>query len=124
MAYTRVSTEYLETKLVKGLTRTSPATETKTLDAIMKALGAAKAPILVIDGGAASAHWRKLADPLIEALKIPFLITTLGKGIANEESPYYRGPYVGEGSPPNTVKAVAQSDCILWIGNYPSDFNT
>ncbi len=79
----------------------------------------------MIDGGAARLEWAQYVNPLIEALKIPFFQTMIGKGVADEESPYYRGSYGGAGSWPQSVKpAVEKADCILWLGNYPSDFNT
>ena len=79
----------------------------------------------MIDGGAARQSWAEHIDPLIEALKIPFFVSVIGKGIANEESPYYKGCYNGAAScPDHVVEAVKKADCILWLGNYPSDFNT
>ena len=124
VAYSKVSTEYLETKLTKVLAPSSPASEAKALGDIIKTLESAKAPIIVVDGGAARHQWTEFVDDFIEALKIPFFVTVLGKGVANEKSPYYSGPYAGVGSLPNAIKAVSESDMILWLGNYPSDFNT
>ena len=119
-----MSSEYLETKLTKVLAPSSPAAEAKALGDIIKTLESAKAPLIVVDGGAARHQWGQYVDEFIEALKIPFLVSVLGKGVANEESPYYLGPYGGVGSYPNAIKAVSESDVILWLGNYPSDFNT
>ncbi len=119
-----MSTEYLETKLTKVLAPSSPASEAKALGDIVKALESAKAPIIVVDGGAARHQWTDFVDDFIEALKIPFFVSVLGKGAANEQSPYYAGPYGGVGSLPNAIKAVSEADVILWLGNYPSDFNT
>jgi pyruvate decarboxylase len=79
---------------------------------------------VVIDGGSGRHHWREQIDPMIAALKIPFFVTCLGKGLADETSPYYRGPIAGMGSPDSVTKALATADVILWLGNYPSDFNT
>jgi pyruvate decarboxylase len=125
VAYTKVSDEYLKTPLIKVLGPSAPDAQAKAVADIIKALESARAPIIMVDGRAARPNWAQYVDPLIEALKIPFFQTMLGKGVANEESPYFGGSYGGAGSWPDSVNpAVAESDCILWLGNYPSDFNT
>lgn len=93
--------------------------------AVLAALTSAKAPILILDGGAARQAWAKHVNPLVNTLKIPVFNTLLGKGVADEYSPYYGGSFAGAGSTPKSViDAVARADCILWLGNLPSDFNT
>ncbi|KAK3321956.1 thiamine diphosphate-binding protein [Apodospora peruviana] len=125
VAYSKVSTEYLDTKLTRTLPPSAAESEAKILAKIMAALSSAKAPILMVDGGAAINTWAEHVDPLVEALRIPFFVTLLGKGVANEQSSYYGGCFSGAGScPMSVIKAVSQADCILWLGNYPSDFNT
>ncbi len=116
--------QYLETKITKSLPPSASASESKALEEIIKSLEQSKAPVLIVDGGAARQDWGDQADALIEALKIPTFGTILGKGIANDESPYYHGTYSGVGSNPNAISAVSKADVILWLGNYPSDFNT
>ncbi|KAK4186308.1 thiamine diphosphate-binding protein [Podospora australis] len=126
IAYAKVSAEYLNTKIPRTLNPSAPDSEAATVTKIVSTLESAKAPVLIVDGGAARSDWGRHTDALIQALKIPFLTTGLGKGIADETSPYYHGVYGGEGSYPrdviNTVEQ--QADCILWLGNCPSDFNT
>ncbi len=60
----------------------------------------------------------------VAALKVPFFVTTLGKGAVTEDNPLYGGAYAGMGSYPEVAKAVESTDCVLWLGNIPSDFNT
>ncbi|KAK3376853.1 thiamine diphosphate-binding protein [Lasiosphaeria ovina] len=125
VAYAKVSTEYLDTPLVRALPRTPAESEAKVVAEIVKLLESAKAPVLVVDGGAARQSWAEHVNPLVDALKIPVFVTVMGKGIVNEESPYYKGYYGGAGSNPPTVRAaVEQADAVLWLGNYPSDLNT
>ncbi|KAH8900929.1 pyruvate decarboxylase [Thozetella sp. PMI_491] len=124
VAYTKVSPTYLDTKLIRTLPSGAQSSESRVVSEIIKSLEAAKAPILIVDGGASPYDWSHLADELIEALKIPVFCTVLGKGLVNEESPYYYGPYCGIGSYPNAIEAVSKADVILWLGSYPSDFNT
>ncbi|KAK5659251.1 hypothetical protein OQA88_1343 [Cercophora sp. LCS_1] len=125
VAYSKVSIEYLNTPLTKTLAPSAPEPAARAVAEIIKTLESAKAPILMVDGGAARGDWAPHVNSLIEALKIPFFQTMIGKGIANEESPYYHGSYGGAGSwPPNVQSTVESADCILWLGDYPSDFNT
>jgi len=125
VAYTKTSTEYLKTPIVCALPPSPSESEAKALADVIEFLESAKSPILMIDGGAARQTWAEYIDPLIEALRIPFFVSVIGKGIANEESPYYKGCYGGAAScPDHVVEAVQKADCILWLGNYPSDFNT
>ncbi|KAK3346090.1 thiamine diphosphate-binding protein [Lasiosphaeria hispida] len=125
IAYSKVSDEYLNTPLVHTLAPSASESEAVAVAEIITALESAKSPILMIDGGAAPGNWAQHVDPLIEALKIPFFVTTMGKGIANEGSPYFKGGWSGAGSwPQSVIPGVENADCILWLGNYPSDFNT
>ncbi|KAK4180919.1 thiamine diphosphate-binding protein [Triangularia setosa] len=125
IAYAKVSAEYIDTKLARSLPHSAPESEASAVALIINQLESAKSPILIVDGGAARASWAEHVDPIIQALKIPFLVTGLGKGIADETSPCYQGCYAGAGSwPRSAIGLVKEADCILWLGNYPSDFNT
>ncbi|KAK1564169.1 thiamine diphosphate-binding protein [Colletotrichum navitas] len=44
--------------------------------------------------------------------------------IIDETNPLYYGQYAGIGSALNTIQLVESADCVLWLGNLPSDFNT
>ncbi|KAK0716664.1 thiamine diphosphate-binding protein [Apiosordaria backusii] len=98
IAYAKMSREYLDAEITRFLPSSARESEALALAEIISQLESAKAPILIVDGGAARVSWADHADPLIQALKIPFLVTGLGKGIADETSPYYQGCYVGKGS--------------------------
>lgn len=94
------------------------------LAAIMEALEASKNPIVVVDGGAGRGSWAPHANDLIKALGSLYFNTIMGKGAVGEDEPLFAGCYSGVGSLPLTSGAVENSDCILWLGHMPSDFNT
>ncbi|KAH8650115.1 thiamine diphosphate-binding protein [Xylariales sp. PMI_506] len=124
IAYSKISDAGLSTPLVRTLAPNAADVEASVISAILAKLEAAKNPVILVDGGGAVNSWNHLADGLIEALQIPYFATPLGKGIANESTPLFGGSYVGAGSQKDVAKIVESSDCILWLGNYPSDFNT
>ncbi|UKZ94521.1 uncharacterized protein TrAFT101_009392 [Trichoderma asperellum] len=94
------------------------------LAAIMAALEASKNPIVVVDGGAGRGSWAPHASDLIKTLRCLHFNTIMGKGAVAEDDLLFAGCYAGVGSLPLTSKAVENSDCILWLGHMPSDFNT
>lgn len=94
------------------------------LSAIMAALESSKNPIVIVDGGAGRGSWAPHASDLIKALGSLHFNTVMGKGVVEEDEPLFAGCYAGVGSLPQTSKAVEDSDCILWLGHMPSDFNT
>jgi pyruvate decarboxylase len=94
------------------------------LAAIIAALESSKNPIVIVDGGAGRGSWAPYANDLIKALRSLHFNTIMGKGVVEEDEPLFAGCYAGVGSLPQTSKAVENSDCILWLGHMPSDFNT
>ena len=127
VAYSKVSVSRLDQQIARSIppSISSETGEDRAVEAIVGLLKSSKAPVLMVDGGAARPSWSKHIDPFVEALRIPFFVTALGKGTADESSPFYSGCYAGTGSCPQEVaEAVSEADCILWLGNYPSDFNT
>ncbi|KAK4228138.1 thiamine diphosphate-binding protein [Podospora fimiseda] len=125
IAYAKIPSSSLNTPIPRTLSPPAPEVQAPALSAIINTLQSSKVPVLMIDGGAARSSWAQYVNPLINTLKIPFFVTGMGKGIADESSPYYQGCYAGDGSYPATViDAVEAADCILWLGNFPADFNT
>lgn len=115
----------LNTPLTRALQEPNNAeSEAAAVADIVAKVEAAKRPIIVFDGGAGRRDWADIADPFVEAARLPFYVTTLGKGVVTETSPLYGGAYCGAGSPASVIEAVEAADCILWLGNLPSDFNT
>ena len=60
---------------------------------------------------------------LAERTGIPVAATMLGKGVFPEDHPLYMGIYVGGASGENLRQYVEDSDCLLMLGTYLSDFN-
>lgn len=124
MAYAKISAAGLQAPLVKSLSPNDADIETKVVAEIIKKLEGATSPVLILDGGGARGSWGHLADTLVDVLKIPYFVTVLGKGVVDESNDLFGGAYLGGGSWPKVIKAVESSDCVLWLGNYPGDFNT
>lgn len=91
---------------------------------ILNKIERAKKPVVIFDGGAGRLDWAGYNDELVDALQVPFYVTTLGKGGVTEDHPLYGGCYAGLGSVTEVHKAIEAADCVLWLGNLPSDFNT
>ncbi|CAK7199403.1 Pyruvate decarboxylase 1 [Sporothrix eucalyptigena] len=123
VAYASVPAAGLEKPLRAHLTN-DPETEATVVAEILAKLEAASKPIIVFDGGAGRRSWEPFADLVVDAAKLPFFVTTLGKGVVTETSPLFGGAYCGVGSPKSVIEAIEVADCILWLGNLPSDFNT
>lgn len=124
VAYAKIPVSYLEKKIVTTLPENNPDIERKVVQDIIQNLESAKSPIIMVDGGAGRGSWEELVGSLVDVLKVPFFTTILGKGTVDEQNPLYGGSYGGAGSLPSVIKIVEDSDCILWLGNLPSDFNT
>ncbi|KAL2284738.1 hypothetical protein FJTKL_08817 [Diaporthe vaccinii] len=90
VAYSKIPSSYLETKLVTSPLPGNLDVEQKAISAICNALTESKKPILLVDGGASRGSWEKFVPELVDALAVPVFTTTLGKGIVDESAPYYR----------------------------------
>lgn len=124
VAYSKIPVSYLDKRITTTLPENNPDMEKKVVKEIIKNLESAKKAIIIVDGGAARGSWEKFVGSLVDALKVPFFTTLLGKGSVDEQNPLYGGFYGGAGSLASVSRAVEDSDCILWLGNLPSDFNT
>jgi acetolactate synthase-1/2/3 large subunit len=68
-----------------------PLADGKSILAAVRAIEAAKSPILVIGAGANRTMTGKMLLELIEKTGIPFLTTQLGKGVIDERHPQFLG---------------------------------
>jgi pyruvate decarboxylase len=64
------------------------------------------------------------AMDLVKTTGLAYFNTLMAKGEVAENLDTYGGLYGGGGSEPAIRKFVESSDCVLWLGSYPSDFNT
>ena len=77
----------------------------------------AKRPLIMVGGGTRANRPAVAAAvrALIEKVQIPFVVTMMGKGVANEDSPLYLGCSIMPGDYPNC--AVQSADVILNVGH-------
>ncbi|KAF5640059.1 pyruvate decarboxylase [Fusarium tjaetaba] len=61
---------------------------------------------------------------LIKLTNLPTFTTAMGKGVLDEAIPQFAGVHSGAGTLPAVKEALESVDTVIWIGNYPSDFNT
>lgn len=61
---------------------------------------------------------------LIKLTNLPAFTTAMGKGGLDETIPQYAGVHCGAGTLSSVKEALESVDAVIWIGNYPSDFNT
>ncbi len=93
-----------------------PSADPKSVRAAVKALEAAKAPILVIGAGANRTQTGRMLLQFVEKTGIPFLTTQLGKGVIDERHPKFVG-CAALSSGDFVHRAVEASDCIVNIGH-------
>lgn len=104
--------------------KNDPAKEQYVLDMILKAIYAAKSPIILIDSCAIRHRVLPETHALIEMSNMPVFVTPMGKGAVNENHHQYGGVYAGDGSQPKVRDRVESADLVLVIGGLKSDFNT
>lgn len=93
-----------------------PSADPKSVRAAVKALEAAKAPILVIGAGANRTQTGRMLLQFVEKTGIPFLTTQLGKGVIDERHPKFVG-CAALSAGDFVHRAVEASDCIINIGH-------
>ncbi|KAJ6780902.1 hypothetical protein PWT90_05562 [Aphanocladium album] len=102
-----------------------PEQETYIVDVILRDLGKARSPVVLVDACAVRHRVLDEVHKLLAVTKLPVFVTPMGKSAISEDHPNYGGVYAGEGSRPHHVKDVVESsDMVLSIGTLKSDFNT
>ncbi|KAJ5455572.1 uncharacterized protein N7458_003836 [Penicillium daleae] len=91
-----ISSGPLESSLQVILPKNNPEFEVKAVVEIIRRLQSSKQPVILVDGVDES-------EALIELLKIPYFATAMSKGF---------------------TERIGDSDLVIIIGHYPSDFNT
>ncbi|SNS54177.1 acetolactate synthase large subunit [Sphingopyxis indica] len=93
-----------------------PTADVKSVREAVKALEAAKSPVLVIGAGANRTMTSRMLLQFIEKTGIPFLTTQLGKGVIDERHPKFLG-CAALSAGDFVHRAVEASDCIVNIGH-------
>jgi len=114
----------LQVPLTTVLPPNNPNLQAHVLEKIRGLIDSASSPIIIIDGGAVRNRLLKETKALVEITGFPYFVTSMGKGSVPENLPTFGGVYGGLASWPDVRNAIETSDCVLWLGNYPSDFNT
>ena len=93
-----------------------PLADGKSILAAVRAIEAAKAPILVIGAGANRTMTSKMLLELVEKTGIPFLTTQLGKGVIDERHPKFLG-CAALSAGDFVHAAIRKADVIVNIGH-------
>ena len=93
-----------------------PLADGKAILAAVRAIEAAKAPILVIGAGANRSMTSKMLLELVEKTGIPFLTTQLGKGVIDERHPRFLG-CAALSAGDFVHAAIRKADVIVNIGH-------
>jgi acetolactate synthase-1/2/3 large subunit len=93
-----------------------PLADSKAVLAAVRAIEAAKSPILVIGAGANRTMTSKMLLELIEKTGIPFLTTQLGKGVIDERHPQFLG-CAALSAGDFVHAAIRRADVIVNIGH-------
>lgn len=93
-----------------------PTADVKSIRVAVKAIEAAKSPVLVIGAGANRTMTSRMLQQFIEKTGIPFLTTQLGKGVIDERHPKFLG-CAALSAGDFVHRAVEASDCIVNLGH-------
>ncbi|EON65157.1 pyruvate decarboxylase [Coniosporium apollinis CBS 100218] len=124
MVQKKVEGERLKTPLDLEFPPNEPEKEDYVVDVVLRALHAAKNPIILVDACAIRHRALEETHELISKSGIPTFVAPMGKGAVNETLPNYGGVYAGDGSNAGVRERVESSDLVLSIGAIKSDFNT
>ncbi|KAK5119006.1 hypothetical protein LTR62_000217 [Meristemomyces frigidus] len=125
MSHRQIDGSGLQTPLIRTLPESEKELLDKFIDGIWPRIKHARSPIILMDGNTVRNNLTAEANKLAELTGWPYFTTCMGKGGANEELSNYSGVYGGGGSIPEVRKAVEDdSDLVLWLGSFRTDFNT
>jgi pyruvate decarboxylase len=124
IAYETIDSSGLEVPILTTLEPNDPTLERKVVGQIRELLEGSRNPSIIVDGGAVRHQVINEAHKLIEITKFPAFTTAMGKGALDETMPEFAGVHSGAGTLPGVKKALESADVVIWIGNFPSDFNT
>ncbi|MGB3806252.1 MAG: acetolactate synthase large subunit [Erythrobacter sp.] len=93
-----------------------PSAEEKAVRQAVKAIEAAKSPIIVIGAGANRKMCGRMLEQFIDKTGIPFLTTQMGKGVIDERHDKFVG-CAALSAGDFVHRAVEASDCIINVGH-------
>jgi len=111
-----IAEERTEAVALKRSTVRRPNADAKSVRQAVKALEAAKSPVMVIGAGANRTMTSRMLLQFIEKTGIPFITTQLGKGVIDENHPRFLG-CAALSSGDFCHRAIDASDCIINVGH-------
>ncbi len=111
-----IAEEPASTKPIKASVARRPSAEPKAVRMAVKALEAAKNPVLVIGAGANRKLTGRMLAQFIEKTGIPFVTTQMGKGVIDERHPLFLG-CAALSAGDFCHRAIEDADCIVNIGH-------
>ncbi|KAG5775510.1 hypothetical protein H9Q73_010827 [Fusarium xylarioides] len=117
IAYEMIDAEGLNVPIPTQLHPNDPALEEGVVEEIRKLMERSHNPAIIVDGGAVRNGVLEESHELIK-------LTAMGKGGLDEAIPQFAGVHSGAGTLLSVKVALRSVDTVIWIGNYPSDFNT
>ncbi|KAM0244500.1 hypothetical protein ACHAP5_006181 [Fusarium lateritium] len=124
IAYEMIDAEGLESPIQTGLQPNDEALEEKVVGNLRNLIEGSERPTIIVDGGAVRHDALEETHELIKLTNLPAFTTAMGKGGLDETIPQYAGVHSGAGTLSGVKEALESVDAVIWIGNYPSDFNT
>ncbi|KAF5643814.1 pyruvate decarboxylase [Fusarium sp. NRRL 52700] len=124
IAYEMIDADGLNVPIPTGLQPNDPAQEESVVKEIRKLMEKSNNPAIILDGGAVRNGVLEESQELIKLTNLPTFTTAMGKGGLHEAIPQFAGVHSGAGTLPAVKEALESIDTVIWIGNYPSDFNT
>ena len=117
-----------EQRLAMPVSLAETVDEDKEMEAaseLLNTLYLAKRPCFLVDALIARYNISVLVRKLVDAFQLPVFCTPMGKGIIDEDKPYFQGVYNGQVSYPDVVEHVERvSDLVVELGPLLSDSNT
>ncbi len=111
-----IADEQTDSKPIRASISRRPVAEAKGVRAAVKRIEAAKAPILVLGGGANRTMTGKMLTAFIDRTGIPFVTTQLGKGVVDESHPQFMG-CAALSSGDFVHVAIEAADLIINVGH-------
>ena len=111
-----VAAEQTDAPVIKPSFTRRPVAEAKAIRAAVNEIEKAKAPILVLGGGANRTLTSRMLTQFIEKTGIPFVTTQLGKGVVNENRPEFMG-CAALSAGDFVHRAIDAADLIINVGH-------
>jgi len=111
-----IADEHTQSRPLRRSIVRRPNADVKSVRQAVKALEAARAPVLVIGAGANRTMTSRMLLQFIERTGIPFVTTQLGKGVIDERHPKFLG-CAALSAGDFVHRAIEDADCIVNVGH-------